>query len=62
MDIEQSQREFMQAVDRSVAKHDEMTRLSDWKTIEANETAFERRVTWAVCAVIVGLSAYAFFR
>lgn len=62
MDIEKSQRDFMHAVDRAVAKHDEMTRLSDWKTIEAKETAFDRRVTWAVCAVIVGFSAFAFFR
>lgn len=30
-------------------------------TVEAEETAFERRVTWFVCAVIVGLSAFAFF-
>lgn len=62
MDIEQSQRDFMQAVDRSVAKHDEMTRLSDWKAIEAEETAFDRRLTWAVCAVFLIVAAYAFFR
>ena len=62
MDIEQSQRDFMQAVDRSVAKHDELMRMSEWKTIEAEETQFVKRATWVVCAVIVGLSAFAFFR
>lgn len=62
MDIEQSQRDFMQAVDRSVAKHDELMWMSEWQSIEAEETQFVKRATWAVCAVIVGLSAYAFFR
>lgn len=28
------------------------------QTVEAEETSFDRRITWAVCAVIVGVSAF----
>lgn len=53
-DIEVSQRAFMQAVDRQVSGDGE---LSDFKVIEAKETAFERRITWAVVFVILALAA-----
>ena len=61
-EIIKNQQEFVKAVDRSIAKHDELLSLSEWQAIEAEETQFVKRATWVVCAVIVGLFAYAFFR
>lgn len=60
-DIEKSQRDFMQAVDRSVAKHDELLSLSEWQSIEAEETAFEPRVTWVAITVVLAVAVFAAF-